>query len=1044
MRPPAAGTASPSLQYHRRGESASINSTGGWDSGDGGGGGGGLNTTGPGIGRVFATEAEVRAAFQELPLRRRGDRHGGAAADTEALPSPLRRALVEDDSDEDFDITEDIFHPLQQIRLQRRRWAQEVSCTPRYLYEMIKRNVPALTWLPRYKPAKDLLPDVLTGVMLAVVSIPQGVAYAILAGVPPIIGLYGCIIPPLLYGFLGCSKHMHIGPFALTSLLVGQAIAQVAPPGASDLYIQDMAFLFSILSGLLLMGMSVLRLGFAVSFLSDSVLSAYTCASAFLIFASQWKSLLGMPMPSGMGFIDMHVYIVSHLGDINGAALLMGLGSSAALVALDMVNARWKPRVPIPSQLIVVILGTAIAAAGKMDERYGMQVVGFVPSGLPSLHVPGFGLDLSVQLPPNTTMPLLPDGSPAIRPVPELLSWKMLTECVQPVCMIALISYIISISIAKNFAVKEAERANKARKKREEDIALADAALAASGQALAVPVSDGAVAAAAAVEEEDEEIVIDANQELVALGLSNLISGFTQCYPSAGSLSRSALVYEAGVHTSFHNVISVSLLVLVLLALTPALYYLPFATLAAIVNVALKGLILQVYEAARLYHLRKTDFLMWAATFGATIVFDTQIGIAVGVLTSLLMLLKQTSRPPVATLGRLAHTDLYRSVRSFPLAKTYRNVLIFRFDAPLHFANKDYFKEQLVRACARAQRRDYAMALPEGHVVAQETQTSFAVELRQKWGEVRDISRQMVSAVEAKIKAGTKRLRRGKNKSGGGAGHKRGKSSHAIAHAHAHLHAGQVHAYGHAHGMGARRAAAAAGAGAAGEEHKGAQMEAEPDSARLSQSEADEPSVTLDDESIRLYEGANITAATHSPRPDGGDGTVAEAEDEEEDEEGDDGADGEGVDAEPAPVVVEPLTAFAIEWVVLDCSAIVDVDDSALSMLAGLPQQLGITLVFCALKAPVRDLLDRMGFFNAVNAATAASEAGDAAAAPASAPRPGVERPFVTVHQAVKHLRRTIEQQHEAHERQQQLQLLVDAPAEPSHQQHQQEAQVLQ
>ena len=1034
MRPPPAGAASPSLQQHRRGESTSINSTGGWDSGDAGGG---LNTTGPGIGRVFATEAEVRAAFQERPLRRRGDRNSAAGAETEALPSPLRRALVEDDSDEDFDITEDIFHPLQQIRLQRRRWAQEVSCTPRYFYEMIKRNVPALTWLPRYKIGSDLLPDTLTGVMLAVVSIPQGVAYAILAGVPPIIGLYGCIIPPLLYGFLGCSKHMHIGPFALTSLLVGQAIAQVAPPGASDLYIQDMAFLFSILSGLLLMGMSVLRLGFAVSFLSDSVLSAYTCASAFLIFASQWKSLLGMPMPSGMGFIDMHAYIISHLGDINPAALLMGLGSSAALVALDMVNARYKPRVPIPSQLIVVILGTAIAAAGKMDERYGMQVVGFVPSGLPSFHVPGFGLDLSIQLPPNTTMPLLPDGSPAIRPVPELLSWKMLTECVQPVCMIALISYIISISIAKNFAVKEAERANKARKKREEDIALADAALAASGQALAVPVSDAPGGGAVAVVEEDEEMVIDANQELVALGLSNLISGFTQCYPSAGSLSRSALVYEAGVHTSLHNVVSVSLLIIVLLALTPALYYLPFATLAAIVNVALKGLILQVYEAARLYHLRKTDFLMWAATFGATIVFDTQIGIAVGVLTSLLMLLKQTSRPPVATLGRLAHTDLYRSVRSFPLAKTYRNVLIFRFDAPLHFANKDYFKEQLVRACARAQRRDYAMALPEGHVVAQEAQTSFAVELRQKWGEVRETTRQMVSAVEAKIKAGTKRLRRGKS----GSGHKRGKSTHAIAHAHAHLHAGQVHAYGHAHGMGARRAAGAAGEEHA--EHKG-EMDVEPDSARLGHSEAEEPSVTLDDESIRLYEGANITAATHSPRAmtpagagAGEDGTVAEAEDDDDEEDGE----GEGEEEPAAPVVVEPLTAFAIEWVVLDCSAIVDVDDSALSMLAGLPQQLGITLVFCALKAPVRDLLDKMGFFNAINAATAAAEAGDAGAA---APRPGVERPFVTVHQAVKHLRRNIEQQQEAHERQhqRQLQLLVDAPAEPSHQQ--QEAQVLQ
>ncbi len=201
--------------------------------------------------------------------------------------------------------------------------------------------------------------------------------------------------------------------------------------------------------------------------------------------------------------------------------------------------------------------------------------------------------------------------------------------------------------------------------------------------------------------------MIDANQELFALGVSNLLGGFFQAFPTGGALSRTVLVYNAGVRTSLSVAFSVVVLVIVLLFLTPLLAALPFTVLAAIVFTALRSLLMQVKECKRLFGLRRQDFLMWSFTFGCTLLFDTQTGIAAGLVTSLLMLLKQTSRPPSSTLGRLPQTDMYRDVRHHPLAQSYRGVLVFRWDAPLHFANAAYFKMVLEKHMKRAAARDY-------------------------------------------------------------------------------------------------------------------------------------------------------------------------------------------------------------------------------------------------------------------------------------------------------------------------------------------------
>lgn len=152
-----------------------------------------------------------------------------------------------DESIEDFDAVEDVFHPLRQIRLRKRKWKKEVECSQRCVASKLHGSIPALSWLPRYKPSRDFLPDLVGGLILSVVCVPQAMAYAILAGLPPIYGLYACLVPPLFYTFFGGSKALHIGPVALVSLLVANAIADIAPANAPAAYTQDMAIMLSIM-----------------------------------------------------------------------------------------------------------------------------------------------------------------------------------------------------------------------------------------------------------------------------------------------------------------------------------------------------------------------------------------------------------------------------------------------------------------------------------------------------------------------------------------------------------------------------------------------------------------------------------------------------------------------------------------------------------------------------------------------------------------------------------------------------------------------------
>jgi high affinity sulfate transporter 1 len=492
--------------------------------------------------------------------------------------------------------------------------------------------LPIVEWLPQML-ASDLMrkfvTDLTAGLTVAAVVVPQGMAYGMLAGLPPVYGLYTALLPSLAYLVFGTSRHLSVGPFALVAVLTAQGVMKVVPnpsqdPGAAVAAAATISFL----SGCVLLVMGVLRLGFIATFLSDSVLSGYTTAVGLIIPLSQLGHALDVQTSkSAYGFF----------GDVWGlgkGALDQGVNpyslaflgiSIVVLLALQCLNKSRRfsalQRMPLPAELIVVVVSTGLCFAFDFPSNpdLKLQVLGKIPAGLPKLGVPDlFRFDLY-----------------------ELLS---------PVFTIALMIYINSMSASKTFG-------------------------------------------------RQFKYEVDNNQELVALGFSNLCGSIGTSFPASASLSRTAVAASVGVASPAHALWTAVILLLVLLYLSPLLVTLPLAVLAAIVVVAFKSLLLNGYSEARLsWKVSRTDFLMWNISFWSTLGTNVTVGIAIAVAADIFYLVWCTTQPTYKVLGRLAGTErMYRNRRHFAEALPVNGLLIFRFDAPLHFANREVFLERLRR-----------------------------------------------------------------------------------------------------------------------------------------------------------------------------------------------------------------------------------------------------------------------------------------------------------------------------------------------------------
>ena len=476
---------------------------------------------------------------------------------------------------------------------------------------MVKRFLPILDWLPKYKK-HYIASDVTAGITVGIMLIPQGMAYALIAGLPPIYGLYAALVPNLVYVFTGSSRKLAVGPVALDSLIVASSLAAMKLATTQD-YIGTAIFLALVVGALQLI-MGIMRLGFLSNFLSRPVVSGFTSAAALVIGVSQLKHFFGMDIASNNTVATVRSIIVN-FSETNWYDFAIGILAITIILAIKRLHKK------LPAAMVVVILAIA-GVFFFVESKTEIHILGEIPRGLPEFKLPSLDSNLLLDVLPTAIA-------------------------------LAFISFAEAMTIAK------------------------------------------------AVEEKSKEYHTNPNQELRALGLSNIIGSFFQSFPANAGLSRTAVNVEEGAQTGMASLVSVLVVGVTLLFLTPFFYYLPKSVLGAIIMVAIYGLI-DFSLPKRLWKQRKDEFYLLALTFFTTLFLGISQGIIFGILFSLLLLVNRTSKPHIAILGKIQGTDYFKNIDRFGTdVEASPSILILRFDGQLYFANMHYFKSQLYKNVTR-------------------------------------------------------------------------------------------------------------------------------------------------------------------------------------------------------------------------------------------------------------------------------------------------------------------------------------------------------
>ncbi|KAK9879012.1 hypothetical protein WA026_003826 [Henosepilachna vigintioctopunctata] len=515
------------------------------------------------------------------------------------------------------------------------------SCNPAALKKVVKSTIPILDWLPKYKWKQEFLKDVIAGITVAVMHIPQGIAYGILGNLPPIVGIYTAFFPVLIYFLFGTSRHISMGTFAVVCLMTGKAVVHYSDRpvfnhldiGADSLNSSmaeavgvsytpiQVATAVTFCVGAFQLLFCVFRLGFVAALLSDTLVSGFTTASAVLVLTSQVKEVLGLKLPVHKGyfeFIETYRNIFNQIGDTNLVVLLI----SVITIIINVINNEIiKPKFakvssfPIPIEIILIIFGSAASYFWNFHEAYNVSIISTIPTGLPEPVLPTMSLIGSVLV-------------------------ESFTICI--------VGYSVSISMGLIFAQKM-------------------------------------------------NYDIDANQELLALGAGNVFGSFFSCMPFAASLSRSSIQFSVGGKTQITSVVSCGVLLIILFFIGPYFATLPRCVLASIIIVALKGMLMQVKDFFKFIKLSKFDGAVWLVTFLTTIIVGIDLGLLFGVITSLMSLMIMEFKPYVCLLGNIPHTDLYLDINKYNSAKEIPGLKLFHYNGGLNFALRNVFKSELFK-----------------------------------------------------------------------------------------------------------------------------------------------------------------------------------------------------------------------------------------------------------------------------------------------------------------------------------------------------------
>ncbi|MEI4232732.1 SulP family inorganic anion transporter [Roseovarius sp. D22-M7] len=481
---------------------------------------------------------------------------------------------------------------------------------------LFARYFPPLDWGRGY--TRDTLTnDLMAAVIVTIMLIPQSLAYALLAGLPAQAGIYASIVPIVLYALFGTSRALAVGPVAVVSLMTAAAIGQVAEAGSMGY--AAAALTLALLSGAMLLGLGLLRLGFIANFLSHPVIAGFITASGILIATSQLKHILGVPA-EGHTLVQMAASLVRQAGAVHWPTLVIGVLATAFLF---WVRKGLKPLLmrtglaPRAADLlakagpVVAVAATTVAVWALDLAARGVAIVGAVPRGLPPLTMP----DLS----------------------PDLLGMLLI-----PAALISVIGFVESVSVAQTLAAKKRQR-------------------------------------------------IDPDQELIGLGAANIGAAFTGGYPVTGGFARSVVNYDAGAETPAAGAFTAVGLAIAAVALTPLIFFLPQATLAATIIVAVLSLVdFSILRKSWAYS--RSDFAAVLATILLTLGLGVEAGVSAGVILSLVLHLYKTSRPHVAEVGRVPGTEHFRNIKRHKV-ETDPTLLTLRVDQSLYFANARFLED---------------------------------------------------------------------------------------------------------------------------------------------------------------------------------------------------------------------------------------------------------------------------------------------------------------------------------------------------------------
>ncbi|GAV08959.1 hypothetical protein RvY_18575 [Ramazzottius varieornatus] len=547
--------------------------------------------------------------------------------------------------------------PSQEIqRIVRKKWTRKLAknkCGPRCAWDWTKTWFPALDWIPKYDFRRLIAADVIAGITVGVMNVPQGMAYSILAGLPPVCGLYTSFIPTLFYFLMGTSRQCSLGTFAVISMMTSKIIGTYAghseanphitdfmgngtfngtmevpklPGGFTPLEMKQMqvGMAAAFLTGLWQLLFGVLGFGALTVYLSDQLVQGFTCAAAFHVFTSQLGNVFGLSvrqLPEYYGLfkiIRSYVTFFKVIDQARPAAIVIAFVTAVILIIIKYflnTNAKIKRflRVPIPAELVVVIIGAAVSYSFNFEKTFNVTIVKHVPRGMPP-----------------ATMP----------------DWSVMPNIIGDTFALAIVTFAITVTLGMLFASKH-------------------------------------------------NYSVSPNQEFKALAVGNIVGGFFQCFPSGASLARSAVQDDSGGRTQIVSLVQCTIVLIVILALGPLLEPLPRPVLGAIVMVSLFHLLEQVAE---LYHLWKISFVDWTiflVVFLAVLILDVDIGVGIGVAYAIMTVMFRLQKPKVRGMGRMPGTDLYKPVDVYTTACQVPNVRIVRVDAPIYFANAAYIKTRL-------------------------------------------------------------------------------------------------------------------------------------------------------------------------------------------------------------------------------------------------------------------------------------------------------------------------------------------------------------